>query len=366
MLIKKQELPREVLEAFINGGPADSLQAPGETVIEIVGGGLINQTYKVQSVQQPAIILQQINKNVFTHPEEVQENYTMIWEYLKLKNNGLRLPALIPCGENTTLFVDKQEHYWRAFEFIDETRMFHIAETPEQAKATAIAFAKFTMSLAGFNVGPMNNPIPGFHDVSLRFRQYEESVNRVSSPERLAKSFPIREELNKRRGYQQFYEGLKDSAEYPQRVMHHDAKIANVLFSNKNGEVICLVDFDTVMPGYYFSDLGDMIRSMAGSADETSTDFDKICIRKEFYEAILTGYSGIMDEQFTRFEKKYIHYAGLLMIYMQALRFLTDYLNNDQYYQITYPEQNFDRAKNQLILLQKLEEFLWKNYQCKV
>lgn len=362
----KQELPREVLEAFINDEPADPMHVPGETVIEIVGGGLINQTYKVQSKQQPAFILQQINKNVFAHPEEVQENYTRIWEYVELKDTGLRLPAPLSCGEKATLFVDKQEQYWRAFEFIDETRMFHIAETPEQAKATAIAFAKFTTALAGFNVGLLNNTITGFHDVSLRFRQFEEAVDGVSASERLLKSLPIIEELNKRQEYQQFYEGLKGSAEYPQRVMHHDAKIANVLFSNKNGAVICLVDFDTVMPGYYFSDLGDMIRSMASGENENSTDFDKICIRKEFYEAILTGYKEIMGEQLTPSEKKYIHYAGLLMIYMQALRFLTDYLDNDRYYHITYLEQNIDRAKNQLILLQKLEEFLLKNYQFKV
>ena len=141
-----------------------------------------------------------------------------------------------------------------------------------------------------------------------------------------------------------------------------DAKISNVLFSNKNGRVVCLVDFDTVMPGYFFSDLGDMIRSMVCREDENSTNFDNILIRKEFYDAILSGYLSVMEKQLTAAEKKYIHYSGLLIIYMQALRFLTDYLIGDIYYKTEYDEQNFNRSKNQLLLLQKLELFLAEYY----
>ena len=116
------------------------------------------------------------------------------------------------------------------------------------------------------------------------------------------------------------------------------------------------------MPGYFFSDMGDMIRSMVGSEEENSTMVDSLVIRKDFYEAILAGYMEVLGNQLTQSEKKYIHYAGLLMIYMQALRFIVDYLNGDVYYRTNYPDQNFDRAKNQLTLLQKLEDFLNKQY----
>ena len=130
--------------------------------------------------------------------------------------------------------------------------------------------------------------------------------------------------------------------------------------------MICPVDFDTVMPGYYFSDLGDMIRSMVCGCDENSTVFVSIRVRKGFYETIVSGYLDVMKKYFTDSEKKYIHYARLLMIYMQALRFMADYLNGDIYYRIEYPEQNFDRAKNQLSLLQKLDEFLVKEHDFKI
>jgi hypothetical protein len=127
--------------------------------------------------------------------------------------------------------------------------------------------------------------------------------------------------------------------------------------------VICPVDFDTTMPGYFFSDPGDMIRSMAGSADESSTDFNNIRIRSDIYKAIINGYLAGMNAELTEMEKKYIHSSGLLLIYMQSLRFLTDYLNGDIYYKISYPEQNYDRTLNQLTLLKSLEEYLKENFK---
>ncbi len=129
------------------------------------------------------------------------------------------------------------------------------------------------------------------------------------------------------------------------------------------GKVICPVDLDTVMPGYFFSDLGDMIRSMAGTADENSTEYEQIQIRPDIYQAVMDGYTQGINEFLTGPEKEYLHASGLLLIYMQALRFMTDYLGNDRYYRISYPEQNYDRAKNQLVLLNRLEEFLSNNYK---
>ena len=175
---------------------------------------------------------------------------------------------------------------------------------------------------------------------------------------RMKKAFPLPEELKQRARYANFYDVMTESEEFPKRVMHHDAKIANILFDKETGSVICPVDFDTVMAGYFFSDLGDMIRSMACSLDENSIDFENITIRTDFYKAIVDGYLSVMEKQFTASEKKYIHYAGIIMIYMQALRYMADYLNGDIYYRTNYPEQNFDRAKNQFILLNKLEDFL--------
>ena len=341
--------------------PSYDLKIDEFSVIPLTGG-LINHTYKVESKVWPPFLLQQINQNVFTNPEAVQENYIHLSEYAEFEFTGLKLPWPYYYESMKSLYLDKDGNYWRAFEFIEDGKMLGIAEKTSQAKATAKAFAKFTAAFNEFNVDLLKAVIPDFHNLSFRYKQFEDSLN-GEHYERMDKAIPLVNELKKRERYKHFYEIITESPEtFPQRVMHHDAKIANILFSKTSGKVICPVDLDTAMPGYFFSDLGDMIRSMACSLDETSTDFENIIIRKEFYKVIVEGYLSVMENQFSESEKKYIHYSGLLMIYMQALRYLTDYLNGDIYYKINYPEQNFSRAKNQLVLLKKLEEFLEKEF----
>lgn len=329
-----------------------------------LSGGLINHTFKVESKLWPPFLLQQINQHVFTTPEDVQENYIHLVDFAEFEFTGLKLPLPNYYDSMKSLYIDNAGNFWRAFEFIEDGKMLGIAEKPSQAKATAKTFAKFTAAYDDFNIDLLQETIPDFHNLSFRYTQFEESLN-GEEYERMQKAMPLVEELKQRERYNFFYKEISESDEFPKRVMHHDAKIANILFSKTTGKVICPVDFDTSMPGYFFSDLGDMIRSMACSLDETSIDFDKITIRKEFYNAIVEGYLSVMEKQLTASEKRYIHYAGLLMIYMQALRYMADYLNGDLYYKINYPEQNFDRAKNQLILLKKLEEFLEKEFQFK-
>ncbi len=329
-------------------------------------GGLINRSWLVQSELKVPFLLQQINTHVFSSPEDVQHNYITISQYAEFEFTGLRLPYPKYLNVRDSLYIDKQGNYWRAFEYIDNAFSVSIAQKPAQAKATAKTFAKFTAAFEEFNTGLLKTVIPDFHNLSFRHRQFLESLN-TELYERMPKALPLIEELKNRERYIHFYELITESPEnFPQRVMHHDAKIANVLFSKKNGKVICPVDFDTVMPGYFFSDLGDMVRSMACSVDENNRDFNRIKIRSAFYKAILDGYRSVMGKYLTDAEKKYIHYAGLLMIYMQALRYMADYLNGDIYYHTAYPEQNFNRAKNQLVLLQRLEEFLQKEYNIKV
>ena len=359
-------VPKEVIEAFTGYTPGLPEHSAGKTSIEPVGGGLINYTYKIICELKSPLLLQQINKNVFPRPKDVQDNYILISQYAEFEFTGLRLPCPKYINNRESVFIDKQGNYWRAFEFIEEGVVYTVADRPLRAGAVAQTFAKFTAAFSEFNTGLLKPVIPDFHNLSYRYRQFEDALQ-SEQYERMHKAVSLTEELKQRERYRHFYDIITESPdEFPQRVMHHDAKIANVLFSKKTRKVICPVDFDTVMPGYFFSDLGDMIRSMVCSLDENSTDFDQLCVRKDFYDAIISGYLKGMKNELTASEKKYIHYSGILLLYMQALRFLTDYLAGDIYYRITYPEQNFDRAKNQLILLQRLEEFLSANYSFKV
>jgi thiamine kinase-like enzyme len=340
-------------------------------VVKPITNGLINHTYKVVNpVNGVKFLLQQINQDVFREPEKVQNNYIKIWEilYFEQAPKNIPFPVSIPepirFKDDNMLFCDSQNHYWRMFEFIENAHTIHTAENSTQAKKVAQTFACLTASFEFYNYRYIDITIPSFHDLALRFLQFKQSLH-SKKYDRLLNAAPLIDQLKKRERYVSFFEVMTGSNEFEKRLMHHDAKISNILFDEETGKVICPVDFDTCMPGYFFSDLGDMIRSMTSSEGESSVNYDAINIRKDIYEAITDGYMEVMQKLLTDSEKKFIHSAGLLIIYMQTLRFLADYLNGDLYYKTTYPGQNFDRAMNQLTLLQRLEEFLSAEYQFK-
>lgn len=344
---------QEAIDAF-----ADTFH---QFTAEPITTGLINQSWKITCLQTgEAFLLQQINTAVFPEPGLLQSNYELLWKHIRETTLSFTIPAPKYFAGDTAFFIDSNNKCWRVFEFIPGAVTLNSIEDPEQARTVAATFAAFTAVFANFDATQLHHTIHRFHDLSFRFGQFRESLH-SSYYERLHKSVLLIEELKKREHYSSFYDIITDAEEFPLRVMHHDAKISNILFDN-TGKVICPVDLDTAMPGYFFSDLGDLIRSMAGNSDEKDREPDHLYIRKEFYDAIVDGYLSVMEKRFTGAEKKYIHFSGLSMICMQALRFLTDYLNGDVYYRIDYPEQNYDRAKNQLALLQKLEEFLKKQY----
>ena len=181
------------------------------------------------------------------------------------------------------------------------------------------------------------------------FLQALENGNR----QRIAESADLISSLTQHVNIVTEYGNIKTNPEFKLRVTHHDTKISNVLF-NPDGKGICVIDLDTVMPGYFISDMGDMMRTYLSPVSEEEKDFERIAVRDDFYKAIVKGYYSEMKNELTETEKKYFFYAGTFMIYMQALRFITDYLNDDKYYGAKYPRHNYVRAKNQLVLLERL------------
>ncbi len=339
---------------------AKAFMGPGKITIESLGNGLINHTYKV-GLSEKMIVLQAINTAVFKKPEDILYNYRETYHYLEKQKGAIGIPAPLPALNGQLLWTDEENNYWRALEFVHHSYSLLTAESEEAAYTVSKNFASFTRSLAGLNAEHLNEIIPDFHNLSFRFRQFEEAVAN-SFPDRLMNSSHMISSLRERRLLVDFYESLADAKKYPVRLMHHDCKISNILFDSNTGRVICPIDLDTLMPGKFVSDLGDMIRTMACSEDEDSTNWEGIRIRAPFYHAILKGYLEGIGPILTQEEKKNIHYSGLLLVYMQALRFLSDFLQGDKYYKTTYPEQNLNRARNQLTLLEKLERFLKDEY----
>ncbi|MFT3935354.1 MAG: phosphotransferase [Chitinophagaceae bacterium] len=329
----------------------------GDCKIQVLGNGLINRTYKADFTNSPSIILQCINRVTFPQPENIINNYRLIQEYAA-NHNGLQIAPLVKSRNNHYYWIDTAEHFWRATAFVKDSYAVSIPQNAAAVFTAAKSFGVFTQSLSGLNAGKLDIIIPHFHDLAYRYKQFEDAVAKAHIS-RLLKSTHVISELRDRLSLVDFYkEVASNESDYPTRIMHHDCKISNILFDKNTNAVICPVDLDTVMPGKFFSDIGDMIRTMACTEEENSNAWEAIDVKPDYYNAIISGYMEGMGSELTAAEKKHIHQSGLLLTYMQSMRFVTDFLNNDIYYKTTYPEQNLNRALNQLILLEKLEAFI--------
>ena len=334
--------------------------------IEQLGNGLINRTYKVSFTAggQP-VVLQCLNQRVFSRPENIILNYRLIWNHLAQEAGAQQIPALVKSHHGKDYWIDEHDNVWKATLFVSGSYTRQVATTRQEADSAAACFAGFMRALSALDGHLLYTPLPDFHDLDLRYQQFEEAI-RNGLMMRLLRATHVISELRQRRYLVEYFHGLKNNPDYPIRLMHHDGKISNILFDEHTQKAICPVDLDTVMPGYFFSDLGDLIRTVACTEDENSTAWEKIGIEPGYYRSVLEGYLSVAASLFTPAEKTGIHYSGLLMVYMQSLRFVTDFLNNDIYYQTAYPEQNLNRALNQLILLEKLEAFLEEEYGLRV
>ena len=331
-------------------------------VIESLGSGLIHRTYKVYYPEGiTPLVLQCLNQRTFTQPENIILNYRQLYHYLENNPGGTKIPALMPTHQNKFFWIDDEDNFWRASIFVNNAHSMSMAQNVKDAYSAARSFATLTKSLSGINPSELYAVLPDFHNLHVRYQQFEDAISQAHIM-KLLRSTHLISELRQRKKLVTFYDQLVHETHYPTRLMHHDCKISNILFDENNREVLCPVDLDTIMPGKFFSDLGDMIRTMACTVDENSTAWEMITIRSDYYLAIICGYLDGIGSMLTAKEKENLHYSGLLMIYMQALRFVTDFLKNDIYYQTSYPEQNLNRALNQFILLEQLEEFLVKKY----
>jgi Ser/Thr protein kinase RdoA (MazF antagonist) len=323
------------------------------SLVEVIASGLINRTWKI-TVNNQQFILQRINDNVFKRPYEVADNSRMVDRFLSHHHPSYLFVSPIKTQTGGEIVHDQQEGYFRLFLFVQGSHTINVVSTPDQAFEAALQFGKFTKFLAGFDASRLHLTIPDFHNLTLRYRQFEDSLKNGSLV-RIKQCAALISEIKKHSFILDYYEKIKKSHQVKHRVTHHDTKISNVLFDDQC-KGLCVIDLDTVMPGYFISDMGDMMRTYLSPANEEEKDFSWIEVRDDFFRAIVQGYLRNMRDELTTEEKEFILYAGSFLIYMQALRFLTDYCNNDSYYGAAYEEQNFVRAGNQLHLLKKLEE----------
>jgi Ser/Thr protein kinase RdoA (MazF antagonist) len=323
-----------------------------ECNIEPFGAGLIHNTWRV-TTKSNTFILQKINHQIFKNPFTISENIQRVSFFLKQNYPEYLFVTPVLSNENKDIVL-APDGYFRLFPFVNQSTTYTSVENPSLAQEAAKQFGKFTHLLSGFDLSTLKITLPDFHNLTLRYHQFEHALL-YGNKERLASAFLAVSRVKKYNDIVIKFEKMQRSGLFPQRVIHHDTKISNVLF-DKEQRGICVIDLDTLMPGYFISDVGDMMRTYLSVAGEEEKDFSLISVREDYYLAIIEGYLSEMRDDLTEEERKWFVFAGKFMIYMQAIRFLTDYLNNDIYYGAKYEDHNFIRANNQLCLLDRLQE----------
>lgn len=325
---------------------------PAQFRCERIGTGHIHDTYKISGPQ--SYILQKFNDKVFRRPEVVENNIGLTANFLRTHHPDYYFVSPI-AANGSTLTYDEDGCPWRLFEFVANSYSIDEASTVDQAYKAAAAFGKLGRLLRNCPTDGFQPTIERFHDLSFRYQQLMDALKGADTSRRHLASKEI-EASERRAVLVKDFESLITAGILRQGIFHNDTKINNVLFHRDSNDVAAVVDLDTLMPGYFIYDLGDLIRTIVSPVSEEEKDLGKVEVRQDYYNAVVAGYLSEMRPALSPDELRHIPFAGQMMTYIMALRFLADFLRGDTYYHTTYDGQNLVRAKNQLRLLSLLME----------
>ena len=332
-----------------------------KTEIEIkpLGKGHINDSFKVKAGDDE-YVLQRINHAIFKNVPELQNNIMRVTMHIrqKLMDAGVtdvdrKVLTLVPTKDGKLFTQDEEGSYWRLMIFIKDSKSFEEIN-PELAHRAGLAFGDFQKMLADLPNGPLFETIPNFHNIESRLATFRDSV-RANKVGRVLEVNELVKEIEARADEMCRPEQLHRDGKLVKRTNHCDTKVNNILFDN-DGNVLCVVDLDTVMPGFVLSDFGDFIRTGANKGAEDDPNLDNIEVDLDIFEAYARGYLESAASFLTDIEIENLAFGAKLLTYMQTVRFLTDYIDGDTYYKIAYGNHNLVRSNAQFKFLQSLEE----------
>jgi len=328
------------------------------------GSGHINDTYKVSArlAGTPvSYLVQRINHEIFKHPDRVMENIVRVTEHLRGKltaagelDASCKALTVIPARDGRPYARDAEGNWWRMYLFIEGAHTYDVIESEEQAYEAARAFARFQNQLADLPAPRLHETIPAFHNTLSRLDALDAAIaaNVYGRKSEVAAEIAFVEERRSQCGRL-----LERNArgEIPERITHNDTKINNVMLDDARGTGVCVIDLDTVMPGFALYDFGDMVRSATAASKEDEQDLSKVGSRIDMFEALARGY--LSEAAFlVPAEIEELVFAGRLITLTIGIRFLTDYLSGDAYFKTHRLGQNLDRCRTQFQMVVSMEE----------
>ena len=338
---------------------------PRCSYVKPFGEGHINETYAVympgEDGDELSYVLQRVNSNVFKDPGAVMSNIFGVTEYLR---NAIREEGGDPDRETLSyiktkngcnFFEDGEGEPWRCYNFIPDSVCYQMVERPEQFYQSASSFGHFLKQLIDYPASKLNETIPDFHNTVKRFDAFRVAMKR-DLKNRAAGCRPEIEFALAREKDCGVLVRQQEDGTLPLRVTHNDTKLNNILFDEKTGKGLCIIDLDTIMPGLAANDFGDSIRFGAATAEEDERDLDRMHFDISLYELYVKGYLEETRDVLTEAEIRSLPWGARLMTLECGIRFLTDYLQGDTYFKTSYPEHNLVRARTQFRLVDEMEQ----------
>lgn len=332
--------------------------------IKPYGSGHINDTFRLilkKDGVEKAYILQRMNGEIFKNRDELMENIVRVTNFIKEKiiaqggDPDRETLQIIPTKSGNSYYKEEDGDGWRVYPFITDTVSYDLAESAEDFNRSGYAFGNFQYLLADFPAEELHETIVNFHNTVDRFEKFKKAVE----ADAVGRAKDVQDEIRFIMDREQdchFFGDLLAKKELPLRVTHNDTKLNNVLFDRESGKAICVIDLDTVMPGFAAHDFGDAIRFGASTAAEDEKDLDKVTCSMELFKAYFDGFMEGCRGSLTRREVETLPMGAKIMTFECGMRFLTDYLEGDVYFKTHYEGQNLDRTRTQLKLVKDMED----------
>ncbi len=324
------------------------------------GNGHINDTFLVLSRNEKGqlkrYILQALNTNVFKKPENVMENIEKVTTFLRKKVTDSReVMSLVFTKDGNSFFKDDNDFFWRMYDFIEDSLCLEHPDTTDDFYQCAVAFGRFQRDLSDFPAETLNETIADFHNTPKRYKDFLAAVE----ADICNRAKDVKEEIDFIKARADFYSVLfnaKNAGILPLRVTHNDTKSNNVMLDANTRKALCVIDLDTVMPGFSVTDFGDSIRFGASTAAEDEKDLSKVWLDLEMFKIYTEGFlegcaGGLLPEEIMLMPE-----GAKMMTIECGMRFLADYLSGDTYFKTAYDDHNLVRCRTQLKLVADMEK----------
>jgi hypothetical protein len=330
---------------------------------EPYGSGHIHDTFRVETKENDKdnYILQRLNNKIFKNIPDLQQNIERVTVHLR---NKLReIPGsdikrecliLIPSVDGKTWITDREGNYWRMYIFIANHRSYNIVDSPDKAFEGGKAIGRFQAMLSDMPGEPLHETIPKFHDIENRLLLFENTIRKDPAGRVASLGWEIEQYRNRGEEMKTILR-LGREGKIPLRITHNDTKFNNILL-DENDKALCVIDLDTVMPGYVHYDFGDAIRTVTNTAAEDEKDLTRIRMDINLFRAYASGYLSETGNTLNQVEKEYLAFAPKLITYTIGIRFLTDFIDGDNYFKIHHEFHNLQRTRAQMKLVMSMEE----------